>query len=101
VDLVAGDAVYLSRVNCDLVANMGGVPRFYPKKGSALRQKGSKMWRKMFEDLMVDPQKWFEEYHKRSNVEGCFSTLKRAIPLPLRKKLDDRKQQEAFTVPVI
>jgi len=97
VDLVAGDSAYLSRVNCDLVASMGGVARFYPKKGSTLCQKGSKMWRKMFEDLTVDPQKWLEEYHRRSNVEGCFSTLKRDSPLPLRKKLGERKQQEAFT----
>jgi transposase len=97
VDLVAGDAAYLSRANCDLVASVGAVPRFYPKKGSTLRQKGSKAWRKMLEDLTADPQKWLEEYHKRSNVEGCFSTLKRDNPLPLRKQLDDRKQQESFT----
>ena len=97
VGLVAGDSAFLSRVNCDLVANVGGVPRFYPKKGSTLRQKGSKAWRLMLEDLMVDPQKWLEDYHRRSNVEGCFSTLKRDNSLPLRKVLDDRRQQEAFS----
>jgi len=37
------------------------------------------------------------ECHKRSNVEGCFSTLKRDDPLPLRKVLDGRRQQEAFS----
>ena len=97
VDLVSGDSAYLSRRNCDLVASVGGVSRFYPKKSCALRKKGSKAWRVMLEALIVDPQKWFEDYHKRSNTEGCFSTLKRDNPLPLRKKLDDRKQQEAFT----
>ena len=97
VDLVTGDSAYLSRVNCDLVANIGAVPRFYPKKGSTLCQKGSVVWRRMFEDLMVDPQKWLEDYHRRSNVEGCFSTLKRDSPLPLRKQLGDRKEQEAFS----
>jgi transposase len=97
VDLVCGDCAFLSRRNCDLVAGVGGVARFYPKKGSTLRQKGSVAWRKMFEDLIAIPQKRLEDYHKRSNVEGCFSTLKRDNPLPLRKKLDDRKQQEAFT----
>jgi len=95
--LVAGDAAYLSRANCDLVAKLGGVPRFYPKKGTTLRQKGSAAWRKMLEDLIADPQKWLKDYHKRSNVEGCFSTLKRDNPLPLRKELDERKEQEAFT----
>jgi transposase len=79
------------------VAALGAVPRFYPKKGIALRQKGSVAWRRMLEDLISDPQKWLEGYHKRSNVEGCFSTLKRDNPLPLRKKLDERKQQEVFS----
>jgi len=97
VGLVAGDAAFLSRRNCDLVVSMGGVARFYPKKGSTLRQKGSFAWRRMLEDLVADPQKWLEEYHRRSNVEGCFSTLKRDNPLPLRKELDERRQQEAFT----
>jgi hypothetical protein len=97
LDLVGGDAAYLSRHNCDLVAALGAVTRFYPKKGTTLRQKGSVVWCKMLSDLVLDPQKWLKDYHKRSNVEGCFSTLKRDNPLPLRKKLGERKQQEAFT----
>jgi transposase len=51
----------------------------------------------MLEELTADPQKWLEDYHKRSNTEGCFSTLKRDNPLPLRKQLDERKEQEAFS----
>jgi transposase len=82
---------YLSRANCDLVAKIGVVPRFYPKKGYTLRQKGSVAWRKMLENLIADPQKWLNVYHKCSNVEGCFSTLKRDNSLPLRKQLDERK----------
>jgi len=74
------------------------VSRFYPKKGTALCQKGSSVvWCKMLEVLVLDSQKWFEGYHKRSNVEGCFSILKRDSHLSLRKKLDERKEQEAFT----
>ncbi|MDR2203173.1 MAG: transposase [Nitrososphaerota archaeon] len=97
VDLVCGDSAYLSRVNCDLVAGVGGVSRFYPKKGCLLRSKGSGSWRVMLEELVADPQKWFEAYHKRSNVEGCFSVFKRDNFLPLRKKLVVRKRQEAFS----
>jgi transposase len=89
--LVGGDAAYLSCVNCDLVAVLGATPRFYPQKGSTLRQKGSVAWRRLFEDVMSDPQKWLEDYHKCSNVEGCFSTFKRNNPLSLRKQLDERK----------
>ena len=96
VGLVAGDAAYLSRHNCDLVAALGGVARFYPKKGTTLRQKGSVAWRKMLEELAADPQKRLADYHKRSNVEGSSSILKRDNPLALRKKLDERQEQEAF-----
>jgi transposase len=96
VSLVTGDAAYLSRRNCDLVEALGGVARFYPKKGTTLRQKGSVAWRKMLEELVEDPQKWLEAYHKRSNVEGSFSILKRDNPSPLRKKLAERREQETF-----
>ncbi|MDR2700375.1 MAG: hypothetical protein LBC12_06180 [Nitrososphaerota archaeon] len=51
----------------------------------------------MFEELTLDSQKWLSEYHKRSNTEGCFSMLKRDNSLSLCKKLDERRQQEAFT----
>jgi transposase len=97
VDLVAGDSGFLSRCNCDLVVGVGAAARFYPKKNSLLCSKGSRAWRVMFEELILDSQKWLSEYHKRSNVEGCFSTLKRDNPLPLRKEFDERRQQEAFS----
>jgi hypothetical protein len=42
VDLVLGDSGFLSRVNCDLVAGVGGVAWFYPRRNSCLQQKGSK-----------------------------------------------------------
>jgi hypothetical protein len=54
VDLVSADSVYLSCGNCDLVAGVGGVSRFCPKKGCSLRQKGSRVWCLMFEELIVD-----------------------------------------------
>lgn len=97
VDLVSADSAYMSRHNCNLTAEIGAEPRFYPKVGVTLRQKGSVAWRRMLEDLMADPQKWLEEYHTRSNTEGSFSTLKRDCPIPLRKKLQFRKEQESFS----
>jgi len=101
LDLVAGDAAYLSRANCDLVAALGATPRFYPKKGITLRQRGSVTWRRMFEDLIFDPQKWLEDYHKCSNVEGYFSILKRDNSLPLCKSLVNAKSKKPSPVLVI
>ena len=97
ITLVTGDAAYTSRDNCNLVAALGAVPRFYPIISGSLRQGHSPVWRVMLEDFISDPQHWLEDYHKRSNTEGSFSTLKRAYPIALRKKIHIRRQQEAFS----
>src|SRR3989337_3228480 len=97
IDLVAGDAAYISRMNCTAVADLGAIPRIYPKQGLTLKMRGSPAWTKMLLTLINDPQKWLEEYHCRSICETVNSTFKRDFPAPLRKKLDDRRKQEAFT----
>ncbi len=97
IDLVAGDAAYIARMNCTAVADLGAIPRIYPKQGLTLKMKGSSAWTKMLFMLINDPQTWLEEYHCRSICETVNSTFKRDFPAPLRKKLDDRKKQEAFT----
>jgi transposase len=84
--------LFFCRGVIDLVAGVGGVARFYPKKNSRLCSKGSSVWRVMFEELVTDPQRWLSDYHRRFNVEGCFPIFKRDNPLSLRKKLDERKQ---------
>ncbi len=97
IDLVAGDAAYIARINCTAVADLGAIPRIYPKQGLTLKMKGSSAWTKMLFTLINDPQTWLEEYHCRSICETVNSTFKRDFPIPLRKKLDDRKKQEVFT----
>ena len=97
IDLVGADSAYLSRHNCSLVKDVGAVARLYPKEGVMMRQDGSVAWRRMLLDLLHDPQKWLSEYHVRSNAETAFSTLKRDYPIPVRKKLPERKEQEVFS----
>ncbi|KXA94300.1 hypothetical protein AKJ65_04840 [candidate division MSBL1 archaeon SCGC-AAA259E19] len=96
IDLVSGDAAYLSRDNCDSVEDFGGTPRFYPKEGITLRREGSWAWTDMLLDFMEDPQEWLREYHTRSNVESGFSTFKRDFLAPLRKCIGRRRKTEAF-----
>ena len=48
----------------DLVAALGVTPRFYPKKDTTLRQRGSAAWREMFEVLVLDPQQWPRQTHE-------------------------------------
>ena len=96
IDLVPGDSAYLSRDNCDHVARVGGVPRFYPKQGLTLKRRGSKAWREMLFGFIDDPQGWLREYHPRSISESAFSVFKRDFPVPLRKRLRLRRKQEVF-----
>jgi len=97
IDLVAADAAYIARIHCTAVADLGAIPRIYPKQGLTLRMKGSSAWTDMLLTLINNPQKWLEEYHSRSICETVNSTFKRDFPAPLRKKSNDRKKQEAFT----
>lgn len=97
IDLVTGDAAYISRENCNIIASIGAIPRIYPKRGITLRQKGSKAWTGMLLSFINDPQKWLEEYHSRSISETANSTYKRDFPVPLRRKINVRRKQEAFT----
>ncbi len=96
VDLVTGDAAYISRENCNIIASIGAIPRIYPKRGITLRQKGSRAWTDMLLGFIADPQKWLEEYHSRSISETANSTYKRDFPVPFRRIINVMRIQEAF-----
>jgi len=96
IELVSLDAGYLSRANCDLIEEVGAVPRIYPKEGTTLKRRGSWAWTEMLLDFMEDPQQWLREYHLRSISETVFSTYKRDFPIPLRKRILRRRKKEAF-----
>ena len=97
LDLFQGDAMYLSRDNCDAIVSYGGTPRIYPKSNTVLNQKGSKAWTQMLLAFINDPQKWLEEYHMRSISESGNSVIKRRFPRNLLKRDDTRRKCEAFS----
>jgi len=93
---VSGDSAFLSRENCTLVDEPGGVPRFYPKKNLTLRSRGHRAYQEMLLAFIKDPQKWLEDYHKRSICESTFSSLKRRCLTPLRREVRTRRKQEVL-----
>lgn len=97
IDLISADAAYLSRYNCNLVAEAGATPRLYPKQGVTLNMRGSSAWTDMLLCFINDPQEWLRDYHTRSISESVFSAFKRDFPLPLRRWIKLRRKQEAFT----
>jgi len=97
IELVCLDRGYLSRDNCDLIEEVGAVPRIYPKEGTTLKRKGSWAWAEMLLDFIEDPQRRPRDYHLRSISETVFSAYKRDFPTPLRKRILRRKKKEAFS----
>ncbi|MFQ5884547.1 MAG: hypothetical protein ACE5IO_05540, partial [Thermoplasmata archaeon] len=97
LEVVSGDAGFLSRENCNAIEALGAAPRLFPKRGTTLRRGGSDAWVHMLFSFIKDPQKWLREYHSRSIAEMGYSTLKRDFPLPLRRRLRGRRHTEAFT----
>jgi len=91
---VVGDAAFLSRRNCTLVASLGAQPRFFPKVSSNLKRFRSGAYVRMLHRLVRDPQTWLREYHVRSLAESGFSSVKRRDPRPIRRRLKERKDVE-------
>jgi len=91
------DAGFVSRENCQAIANAGGTPYIYPKKGTTLNQDGAPAWREMYMRLVEDPQAWLRGYHPRSQSECYFSSHKRRFTRPLLRELKPRRGTEAFS----
>jgi len=96
INLVNGDAGYLSRENCRAIAEKGAIPRIFPKTGITLDAKGVFAYTKMLLALISDPQKWLEDYHKRSISESVNSSFKRKFLRPLSRRIDARRNVEAY-----
>jgi transposase len=96
VKKVYADAAYLSKKNCQLVADMGARPFIMPKSNTkevmTLQYKGKiSAWREMIALWKSNEELFREYYHKRSNVESTFSMMKRKF-LPYIRSKDTQAQ---------
>ena len=94
VRLVAADSAFLSRENCESIAQLGAKARIMPKGNVSLKAKGFKAWRDMLIEFTWETEKWLRDYRTRSIAETVSSTMKRVNPTPLRKKLIIRRAAE-------
>ncbi len=74
---VLGDAGYLSRKNCDIVAEKNGLPFFAIKSNTTTKAGGSKAWKRMVRLAQRRKELYDAIYHMRSLVECIFSAIKR------------------------
>ncbi len=74
---VLGDAGYLGRDNCNVVASKNGRPFFALKDGVKSRAKGSQAWKEMVVFARKKKELYDAIYHARSVIESIFSAVKR------------------------
>jgi transposase len=74
-----GDKAYSSRVNCQAVADKGGMPFLRFKTNATAKAKGYPAWQISFEAYSDNPDEWMDEYHIRSIVEAVISSIKRCF----------------------
>jgi transposase len=84
---ISCDKAYSSRANLELIENVGAVP-FIPfkKNVSGRRDRGSGTWKKMYAYFIYKHDEFLEHYHKRSNAETVFSSIKAKFKDNLRSK---------------
>lgn len=92
---VSADAGYLSRDNVKAIAKIGAVPFIMGKKNTHVPGRGSlSAWGGMLR-LWKNHQMFFaEKYHKRSNVESTFGSLKRKFGDFCRSKKPASQESE-------
>lgn len=91
IGMVAADAAYLSRRNCDFIEAVGAEPRILPKSNTSIKADGSPAWQRMLFGFINNTQAWLADYHKRSCSESVNNSLKTSKPRPLLKRRDDRR----------
>jgi transposase len=81
---VSGDKAYLGHENLAAIESVGAVP-YVPFKTNS-RDKGSAAWRRMWAVFLYRQDEFLAHYHKRSNVESTFSSIKRNFGAAVRSK---------------
>lgn len=95
---VSADKAYSAHANLQHVLDMGGTPYVPFKEGTGDGAGSPESWRKLFHFFQWHRQEFLEHYHKRSNVEATFSSIKRVIASSVRSKSPDAQINEALLV---
>ena len=98
IEIVAADAGYLSRRNCDLIEAKGAKPYIKIKKNiQVIRAFGSRAWVNMILEWRANPEAWNKKYNMRSSAESAFSAIKRRFGHRLASIRKDLQRKELMT----
>lgn len=94
LEKVAGDKIYSSRKNCQMVADKGGTPYLSFKSNVTGKAKGYPAWKISFRAYSDNPDEWMNEYHIRSVVEAVFASIKRCWGSDIKSRKGWLKRRE-------
>ena len=74
--------------------DLGGIP-FVPFRNTVTgKQRGTRIWGQMYHFYNSHREEFLMHYHKRSNVESCFSMLKKKFDDHIRSKNEVSQNNE-------
>jgi len=95
VEEVSADKAYSNKANLTVVENKGAKPYIDFKKNTKPSGKVD-IWHRMFHYYQMNQAEFYQQYHKRSNVESTFSMVKAKFGGFLRSKTFTAQANEAL-----
>jgi len=95
VEQVSADKAYSNKANLTVVENKGANPYIDFKKNTKPSGKVD-IWHRMFHYYQMNQADFYQQYHKRSNVESTFSMIKAKFGGYLRSKTFTAQANEAL-----
>jgi transposase len=90
----SADKGYLSHANLAAIEKVGARP-FVPFKSNS-GSRGSEAWERMFHYFSLNRDAFLSHYHRRSNVESVFSSMKRKFGGGVRSKTETAQFAEVY-----
>lgn len=97
IEYLVADSGYLSRKNCRIVAEKGGVPFIKPKKNSRMRAFGCWPWRDMVTLFRKHPLAFQKVYRFRQRVEAAWHSLKSLTGDYVRSRTEQTRKSEVWS----
>jgi transposase len=94
---ISADKGYLSKANLQTAVENNAIPFIAWKANSrATNKEGNHLWNRLYHWFGLNQEKFFEHYHRRSNVETTFMMLKSKFGGSLRSKTRTAQINEAL-----
>lgn len=95
IEQLSADKAYLKKANFEFLDEMGIVP-FIPFQDRNKADPRCEPWTRAFCQFWFDKADWLPLYHRRSNVESTFSSLKQVFGPTLRSRNPDALVNETL-----